>query len=80
MRGSHKSGDGLTSDSLFVELAYEYMEHVAFIGDQRDTTRHENRRLIEKKVAPLMGALALRGRSSGSAKWGRRGEWTLTAT
>ncbi len=36
------------------------MDHVAFTGDQRDTTRHENRRLIEKKIAPLMGALALR--------------------
>ncbi|WP_198169876.1 tyrosine-type recombinase/integrase [Agromyces laixinhei] len=57
---AHTTGEGLTPDSLFVELAHEYMEHVAFTGDQRDTTRHENRRLIEKKIAPLMGALALR--------------------
>ncbi|WP_159600461.1 tyrosine-type recombinase/integrase [Agromyces humi] len=57
---AHTTSGGLTPDSLFVELAHEYMEHVAFTGDQRDTTRHENRRLIEKKIAPLMGALALR--------------------
>ncbi len=57
---AHTTGDGLSPDSLFTELAHEYMEHVAFTGDQRDTTRHENRRLIEKKIAPLMGALALR--------------------
>lgn len=57
---AHPTGEGLTPDSLFIELAHEYMEHVAFTGDQRDTTRHENRRLIEKKISPLMGALALR--------------------
>lgn len=56
----HSHGDGLTPDSLFLELAQEYMEHVAFTGDQRDTTRHENNRLIQKKIAPLMGSLALR--------------------
>ncbi|MGX5697163.1 tyrosine-type recombinase/integrase [Agromyces soli] len=56
----HTRGDGLTADSLFIDLAHEYMEHVEFTGDQRDTTRHENRRLIEKKIAPLMGSLALR--------------------
>ncbi|MEI9512454.1 tyrosine-type recombinase/integrase [Agromyces sp. CCNWLW213] len=33
---------------------------MAFTGDQRDTTRHENLRLIEKKLSPLMGALTLR--------------------
>ncbi|MGW9632219.1 tyrosine-type recombinase/integrase [Agromyces sp. NPDC055520] len=54
------TGDGLTPDSLFIDLAHEYMEHVAFTGDQRDTTRHENQRLIDKKIAPLMGSLALR--------------------
>lgn len=57
---AHTTGDGLTPDSLFIELAHEYMEHVAFTGDQRDTTRHENNRLIQKKIAPLMGSLALR--------------------
>lgn len=51
---------GLTPDSPFIDLAREYMEHVAFTGDQRDTTRHENLRLIEKKLSPLMGALTLR--------------------
>lgn len=56
----HPHGDGLTPDSLFLDLAQEYLEHVAFTGDQRDTTRHENNRLIQKKIAPLMGSLALR--------------------
>lgn len=51
---------GLTPDSPFIDLAREYMEHMAFTGDQRDTTRHENVRLIEKKLSPLMGALTLR--------------------
>lgn len=51
---------GLTPDSPFIDLAHEFMDHVAFTGDQRDTTQHENRRLIEKKIGPLMGALVLR--------------------
>lgn len=52
--------DGLTPNSTFLALAHEFMDHVEFTGDQRDTTRHENRRLIEKKIAPYMGALAIR--------------------
>jgi hypothetical protein len=52
--------DELTPDSTFLALAREFMDHVEFTGDQRDTTRHENRRLIEKKIAPHMGALAIR--------------------
>jgi integrase len=52
--------DELTPDSSFLTLAREFMDHVEFTGDQRDTTRHENRRLIEKKIAPYMGALAIR--------------------
>lgn len=51
---------GLTPESSFIDLAREFIDHVTFTGDQRDTTRHENRRLIEKKIAPLMGALTLR--------------------
>lgn len=50
----------LSPDSSFLALAREFMDHVEFTQDQRDTTRHENRRLIEKKIAPHMGALAIR--------------------
>ncbi|MDF0515312.1 hypothetical protein PX701_16925 [Agromyces sp. H3Y2-19a] len=57
---AYGANDGLTPESLFIELTHEYMQHVAFTGEQRDTTRHENSRLIEKKIAPLMGSLALR--------------------
>ncbi|RXZ50623.1 DNA-binding protein [Agromyces fucosus] len=32
---AHATGDGLTPDSFFVELAHEYMEQTAFTGDQR---------------------------------------------
>jgi hypothetical protein len=52
--------DELTPDSSFLALAREFMDHVESAHDQRDTTRHENRRLIEKKIAPYMGALAIR--------------------
>ncbi|GAA1817324.1 tyrosine-type recombinase/integrase [Agromyces neolithicus] len=50
----------LSPDSSFLALAREFMDHVEFTQEQRDTTRHENRRLIEKKIAPHMGALAIR--------------------
>jgi integrase len=50
----------LTPASSFLALAREFMDHVEFTQEQRDTTRHENRRLIEKKIAPHMGALAIR--------------------
>jgi len=50
----------LTPESSFLELAHEFMDHVEFTQEQRDTTRHENRRLIEKQIAPHMGALAIR--------------------
>lgn len=50
----------LSPDSSFLALAREFMDHVEFTQEQRDTTRHENRRLIERKIAPHMGALAIR--------------------
>jgi integrase len=50
----------LSPDSSFLALAREFMDHVEFTREQGDTTRHENRRLIEKKLAPHMGALAIR--------------------
>ncbi|GAA1774828.1 tyrosine-type recombinase/integrase [Agromyces lapidis] len=50
----------LTPESPFLDLAHEFMDHVEFTQEQRDTTRHENRRLIEKQIAPHMGALAIR--------------------
>ena len=50
----------LSPDSSFLTLAREFMDHVEFTQELRDTTRHENRRLIETKIAPHMGALAIR--------------------
>ena len=47
----------LSPDSSFLALAREFMDHVEFTQELRDTTRHENRRLIETKIAPHMGAL-----------------------
>ena len=36
----------LSPDSSFLTLAREFMDHVEFTQELRDTTRHENRRLI----------------------------------
>ena len=36
----------LSPDSSFLALAREFMDHVEFTQELRDTTRHENRRLI----------------------------------
>jgi hypothetical protein len=52
--------DELTPDSSFLALVRKSMDHVELTGYQRDRTRHENRRLIERKIAPHMGALAIR--------------------
>lgn len=50
----------LTAGSSFLALAREFMDYVEFTQEQRDTTRHENRRLVEKQIAPRMGDLAIR--------------------